>query len=107
MLLTYPISRGVACTLTRTLKLPADTTSTLRLDVGYFPMGDWELVVRANGQELLREVVGPQSAPDGWLHVEVDLTAFAGQETTLELLNQPNGWAWEGAFWDTIAVVSP
>ena len=102
VLLTYPVSRDEPCSLTRTLTLPADTVTTLRLDVGYFPGGDWVLVVRANDQELLQQVVGPQAAPDGWLHVDVDLSAYAGQVTRLEVLNQANGWAWEGAFWDTL-----
>jgi hypothetical protein len=106
VLLTYPLSRDVGCRLTRTLTLPADASASLRLDVGYFPGGDWELIVRANDQELLRQVVGKQSAPDGWLHVEIDLAAFAGQSTRLELLNQPNGWAWEGAYWDTLELVT-
>lgn len=105
VLFTYPMSRDEPCRLTRAMTLPSSTTSTLRLEVGYFPGGDWELIVRANGQELLRQMVGSKTAPDGWLQIEVDLSAFAGQETQLEVLNQANGWAWEGAYWDALEIV--
>jgi hypothetical protein len=107
VLLTYPVSREAPCILARTLTLPPDRASTLRLDIGHFPNGDWELIVRVNGHDVLREIVGSQSAPDGWLHREIDLSAYAGQQVRLELLNQANGWAWEGAYWDTLEVLMP
>lgn len=106
VLLTYPVSREVPCILARTLTLPLDGTPILRLEVGHFPNGNWELIVRANGQDVLREIVGSQSTSDGWLHREIDLSAYAGQRVRLELLNQANGWAWEGAYWDTFEVLT-
>jgi hypothetical protein len=105
VLLTYPVSREVPCRLTRTMTLPADATSTLRLDIGYFPGSDWELVVRANDQNLVEQVIDSETAPDGWLQIEVDLSAYAGQVTRLELLNQANGWSWAGGYWASIEII--
>jgi hypothetical protein len=40
------------------------------------------------------------------MDVRVDLSPFAGSKGTLTLVNQPSGWAWEGAYWDTIEIIS-
>ncbi|MDW8290621.1 MAG: ADP-ribosylglycohydrolase family protein [Armatimonadota bacterium] len=101
---THPLDRQTACRLTRTERLPADSRMRLRLIVGHHPQGDWTLVVRANGEELLRQPVGRETARDGWLETTVDLSRYAGREVRLELLNEPSGWAWEAAYWAKIAL---
>lgn len=99
---THPLNRHTACRLVRTVRLPAGRTITLKLTVGHHPQGDWTLVVRANGEELLRQVVGKETARDGWLDVTVDLSRYAGQEVRLELLNEPSDWSWEAGYWARI-----
>jgi len=103
VLLTHPLNRRVGCKLTRSVKLPAKRPK-LRLVVGHYPGGDWLLIVRANGEELLKKHVGGSTAKKGWLALDVDLSAFAGKTTRLELVNQPTGWQNEGAFWETIKI---
>lgn len=65
------------------------------------------LVVTANGEELARQLVSAQTAVDGWLQVDVDLSAYAGQETELELLNAVDDGllTWTGGYWAQIALV--
>jgi hypothetical protein len=105
ILFTYPADRRTPCRLLTTLTLPDDHASQLRLVIGHYPTGDWVLVVRANDATLLEQVIGEESAVDNWLEIEVDLSAYQGQEVKLELLNQANGRSWEGGYWQTIEVI--
>ena len=106
VLLTHPLDKTTACILSRKLDVPAAKKTTLALTVGHHPKGDWDLIVRADGKELLRKSIGKETATGGWLDLSVDLTPFAGKTVALELLNQPTGWAFEGAYWAKIAVES-
>ena len=62
------------------------------------------MIVKANDKELLEQVVGKETADDGWLEVEVDLSDYAGKEVFLELVNHPNGWMYEAAYWAQIEI---
>jgi hypothetical protein len=106
VLLTHPPDRNTACILSRKLDVPAAKKTTLQLTVGHHPKGDWDLIVRADGKELLRKSIGKETAAGGWLNLSVDLTPFAGKTIALELLNQPTGWTYEGAYWSKIAIES-
>ena len=71
------------------------------------PQGDFDLIVRANGQQLLRKPVSKKTATSGvWLKESLDLSRFAGTTVQLELVNQPTGWSFEAAYWAEIAVHS-
>jgi hypothetical protein len=106
VLITHPLDRETGCVLAKTVSLPAGKRSELRLTVGHHEHGDWLLVVRADKKAIREQVVGPQSAVEGWLDVTVDLSAYAGQEVLLELVNQPTGWAWEAAYWERVALAT-
>ncbi len=103
---THPLDRTTGCSLTRTAEIPAGKATTLRLVVGHHPKGDWLLVVRADGRELLRKPVDAATAPDGWLSAEVDLSPLAGRRVKLELVNEPTGWSNEAGYWGTIDIMS-
>ena len=68
--------------------------------------GDWELLVKADGKELLKTIVGKEAAKDSWMEIVVDLTDYAGKTVKLELVNQSNNWAWEAAYWGKIKLIS-
>jgi hypothetical protein len=106
VILTHPFARDTACVLHRNLAVPAGKDTTLRLTVGHHPDGDWDLVVRADMPELLRQEVGRVTGTNGWLDIAVDLTPYAGRTVLLEICNQPTGWAWEAGYWSRIAVES-
>ena len=93
VLVTHPFEQGIACSLKRTLAIPAGKKTHLHLVVGHHERGDWDLIVKVN-------------APDGYCTVDVDLSDHAGQAVDLELVNQPSGWMCEAAYWDTIEIVS-
>jgi hypothetical protein len=105
-LLTHPLSETVPCILSRTVDLPANQVSTLKLVVGNDPRGDWDLIVKADGRELLRKTISNETTSLGWTEVSVDLSDFAGQSVKLELVNEPTGWRYEAAHWAEISLQS-
>jgi len=106
VLLTHPLSQTVGCVLTKTVSLPPNAKSTLKLEVGHDARGDWDLIVRADGQQLIRKTIGPDTTTLGWTEVDVDLSKFAGKRVKLELVNEPTEWRYEAALWSKIAIVS-
>ena len=106
VLATHPLGETVSCVLSRTVELPPNRVSTLKLVVGNDPRGDWDLIVKANGRQLLRKTIGPQTTTLGWTEVTVDLSPYAGQTVKLELVNEPTGWRFEAAHWAEITLQS-
>jgi len=104
--LTHPLNRETACTLSRRVAIPAGKRTTLRLTVGHHPKGDWDLVVKVEGKELLKKLIGKETAVGGWMDLSVDLSFYAGKRITLELLNQANGWSDEAGYWAKIELES-
>jgi hypothetical protein len=100
---THPLERGVGCVLSRTVRVPTGG-GRLHLTVGHDPNGDFDLIVRVDGKPLLRQPVGPQTARDGWLEVNLDLTPYAGRTVALEIVNEPSGWMCEAAYWARISI---
>jgi hypothetical protein len=106
VLATHPLDRKTGCVLSKSVQVPQGAKTSLRVVVGHDPQGDFDLIVRAGGKELLRKTVGPNTATAHWLTERIELSQFAGQTVKLELVNQPNGWACEAAYWAEIALAS-
>ena len=105
VLITHPLDKDTACVISRMADIPAARKTTLKLIVGHHRGGDWELVVRADGRELLRQTVGATTATNGWLDVSVDLSKYQGKSILMELCNQPSGdWCWEGGYWGGLSI---
>ncbi len=104
VLMTHPLDQQTGCILARKVPVPAAGKTVLHLVVGHDDRGDFELVVRLDGREALRTVVGPQTATAQWLTRDLDLTPDAGKTVAIELENRPNGWSWEAAYWAEIRV---
>ena len=62
--------------------------------------------MKAGGKELLRKEIGKQTVTEGWLDLDIDLSAFAGKTVNVELLNHPDEWSWEAGYWARIAIES-
>lgn len=103
VLVTHPLNPETGCVISRTVQLPA-SGSKLRLVVGHDPRGDWDLIVRINGEQLLRKSVGLGTTSVGWKEVAVDLSDYAGQSVKIELVNEPTGWHYEGGHWAEISL---
>ncbi len=106
VLLTHPLDERTPCILTNEVTLPEGKRSILRLVVNHHEQGDWVLGVKANGDQLLEETIGDDTAQQGWKVIEVDLSHYAGKTVGLELINAANGWRWEAGYWANINVRS-
>jgi len=106
VLVTHPVSETKPCTLSRHVDVPSGKKTTLVLDVAHDPRGDWTLVVLVDTHEILRKTVGETTVSNGWLHVSVDLSEYAGKTIALELYNEATGWKFEAGYWSKIAIES-
>jgi len=104
VLLTHPKDRNTPCVLSREVEVPRQGTTKLLLTVTHHDQGDWDLIVKAEGAEIFKRTIGTEPETPRWKTVEIALTPFAGRTIKLELLNQPNGWSWEGGYWERIEV---
>jgi putative membrane-bound dehydrogenase-like protein len=102
---THPINEETPCVLRATIDVPAERKARLLVSVAHDANGDWQLVVVANGRQLVERTIGPDTTEAGWVDLDVDLSEYAGQSVELELRNQPNGWAWEYGYWGRAEVV--
>jgi hypothetical protein len=106
VLLTHPLSRTVGCILSKKVKIPAGKKTMLHLVVGHHPEGDWTLLVKADGKELLKKSVGGETAESRWIEIDLPLTEYAGKEIKLELVNKASEWKFEAAYWAKIELIS-
>lgn len=107
VLVTHPLDRETACTLSREVHVPKGKTTVLKAFVSHDERGDWDLVFRVNGSEQKRQVVGKNTVgTDGWLEVTFDLTPFAGNNIKIDLENAPSGWSFEAGYWDSLEIES-
>lgn len=102
---TMPPSKEKPCALKTTVSVAKEKKTILNLSAGRYPEGDWQLIVRAAGQEVFRSMVDANTAKEGWLDKEVDLSRFAGQNIIVEVLNEATGWNYEHAFWQRLEIV--
>jgi hypothetical protein len=105
VLVTHPGGPNDACILTRKLTFKKGSKPRLRLTVANDPKGDFQLIVRAAGKEMLRKEVNKTTTNGGWLTEEIDLSEFAGEQARIEVLNQPTGWAYEAAYWANLELL--
>jgi hypothetical protein len=104
VLMTHPLNRNTGCVLSKTVKIRQGGQTKLSVWVSHHPKGDWDLIIRGNGEQLFRGSIGKETADNGWVQVEVDLTKYAGKEVKLELVNEPTGWSFEAAYWGKIEI---
>jgi hypothetical protein len=106
VLVTHPLNPDIGCVISRTVSLPTDRRSELKLVVGHDPRGDWDLIVRIDDRPLLRKSVGLATTTVGWTEVTIDLSRYAGRSVEIELINEPTGWHYEAAYWGEILLQS-
>jgi putative heme-binding domain-containing protein len=108
---THPVDMRTPCVLTGSFAIPSGQKTRLQLAVGHHQpngdkAGDWKLTVKADGQTLYDDLIGPKTAKNGWLDLSLDLSRFAGKTVKLELMNHPNDWYYEFAYWGRVDVIS-
>ncbi len=99
--MTHPLNKDVGCTLSREIEVAAQGKTFVRMLVASDKRGDFQLIVKAATKSVIEQTI---TADTGWAAIEVDLTPYAGKSVKVELINQPNGWSWEAAYWATVEV---
>jgi hypothetical protein len=94
--------------LSRKVEVPAGRKTSIVIVVANDPRGDFDLVVRADGKELLKQTVAVNTEEKSgqWLTLAVDLAPLAGKTATVEVVNQPTDWRYEAAYFADLRVVS-
>ncbi|MGC8885847.1 MAG: ADP-ribosylglycohydrolase family protein [Verrucomicrobiia bacterium] len=106
VLVTHPLDKETGCIISKTVDIPEGKKTYLKFTVGNDPQGDFDLIVKVNGNEVLKNTVGPKTTTNHWKTEMIDLSQFAGKKVKIELVNQPNGWYYEAAYWGEISIVS-
>ncbi len=106
VLVTHPLDPQTACSLVNTIAIPPGKKSTLHFIVGHDPQGDFDLIIRIDGKQILKTSVSAKTATNHWLTQNIDLSDYAGKSVKIELLNQPSGWAYEAAHWAEIKILT-
>ena len=105
---THPPKQGEAVTLSRTFKVP-DGDPRLHFEVANAPRGDFRLVVRIDGTDILTTIVGNHGSADhrvDFQPFDLSLEPWAGRTIRLELVNDPTGWMCEAATWHDIRITA-
>ena len=106
--ITLPYFPEVPCRLYTTTTLPQGEKVGLHLVVGRHPEGEWKLIVRVNEQEVLTIAIDNNTAPDLWKTIDVDLTAWAGQEVRLQVFQATSTKLKNRyAYWQTMTIFPP
>ena len=102
VVVTHPWDRTTPCVLWRSVRVPS-SGARLRIEVANDPRGDFELIVKVDGNVVTQRVVNVSDASAvRWFTQEVDLSPWAGKECRIELENRANGWSWEAAYWSKV-----
>lgn len=110
VLVTHPDDASTPAVIWDDYSIGVGATTKLRLMVSHHDGGDWQLIVKVNGQEVRSIPVSADTVEKtgenaGWLSTEIDLSPFAGKAVRIELLNQPTGWFCEAAYWAQIELI--
>ncbi len=105
---TNPLSADTPCMLQITAEAPAGKKTFLNLTVGHHPEGQWILQVRVDNRIIKTMPINKTTTKDGWVDVDVDLTAWAGKSPRIELFNRANEQAGKTqhpeAYWAKVEV---
>ena len=106
---THPPKPGEAVVLSRTVGCMPDGDPTLHFEVANALRGDFRLKVRVNGVTVLSTRIWNPCENDWRQHLQsfdLSLKPWAGQKATIELVNEPDGWFCEAAYWRDIKLAA-
>ena len=105
MVRTHPPERGEAVTLSRALKVP-DGNPVLHFAVANASGGDFRLVVRVGGTDILSTMVDDSSKKGHLRAYDISLQPWAGREVKVGFANEPTGWLNEAACWSDLRITA-
>ncbi|HEX7900053.1 MAG TPA: prenyltransferase/squalene oxidase repeat-containing protein [Planctomycetota bacterium] len=104
VLVTYPLDLKTPITLKRAIELAAGQKTTLKIMVGHHESSTWTLIVRADGKELVKKVVGPSTTVNGWTDVTVDLSTLSGAPL-VEVQGVPGGHGLDVCYFGEVLIL--
>ncbi len=102
VVMTHPLDKSTGVTLAKVIEVPKAGAPKLEVTVANHDKGDFLFIARVDGKEIVKQKVGGAKA--AWQTLAVDLAPYAGQTVTVELVNRPDGWSCEAAYWGAIEV---
>ena len=100
----HPLDLHTPSTLYRSLKVPTNGKTTLKIRASYHPHGDWTLRIRVDKNTILEQLVSYKEVQAEWLNLEIDLTPYVGKTIDLNLDNKANNWSNEFGFWHSVKI---
>lgn len=104
---TLPPSAETPVVLSRKLKVPTGNPRLI-FDVSNLSGGDFDLIVRVNGVNVMKTLV--ETMGHDWTgHMrafEFSLEPWEGRDATVEIVQQPNGGKKEAAFWRGLRITA-
>lgn len=86
--------------------MPGNKKTHLSLKVSHHQHGDWQLIVKANGETIADELISSKTVNKEWFETKVDLSNYAGKTIDLIINNHPNNWHNEWAYWNEVKIIS-
>ena len=102
LVMTHPLNRDAGVTLSKELDVP-DGAPKLTVILANHAKGDFTFIAKVDGKEILRQKIGNEKEDKAeWQTLTLDLSPYAGKRVKVELVNQPDGWQNEAAYWGSI-----
>ena len=98
VLATHPPKKGEPVILSKAVKVP-EGNPRLTVKVSGAQNGDFVLIIKVDGELAFEAEVG-----HGFRTYTVGLSPYRGKTVKIELLNQPDEWMNEAAYWSEISV---
>ncbi len=106
ILVTHPQSLEQPCIISKSVDIPEDKKTFLRLIVSHHEQGDWLLRVKVDDEELLHEIIGEETLDYDWKEFLLEISSYAGDHVNVEIYNEANDWKYEAGYWSKIELVT-
>jgi hypothetical protein len=100
VVMTHPLDKDTGVTLRNEIDVPPGSPK-LMVTLSNDDRGDFTFIANVDGKEILRKKIGEKGKAD-WQTLALDLSPYAGKKVKVELINQPDGWQFEAAYWEKI-----
>jgi hypothetical protein len=104
VLMTHPLNPKTGVTLTKICEVPMGA-SHLNITLANSRGGDFCFRAKINGKDVVSCKIGDSKTGEAhWQTIPIAIAEYAGQKITVELINQPDGWMNEAAYWGAIEI---
>jgi hypothetical protein len=94
--------RSRPAALIRMIAVDVTTPGSLVFDCASHDLGNWDLVVRINGEEVKKQSITSDGAR--WKHQSIALAPWKGQMIEVRLENHPSDWMYEFSYWSDLRI---